>query len=156
MWPNPAVHRRCAIKPRSAGDLHVRPLVSICLWHNALSSLQLNQFRQQSVSHFSTIESSAFSRPVLSFNHLSACHTSVAFTYFQRWVAQAVMGINFSFAHTHCLVASPTKNHRNNLSAFASLLISLVAHQSNLHQRPNPSINTDWRDKSAPAGYVKR
>jgi hypothetical protein len=21
---------------------------------------------------------------------------------------------------------------------------------------PNPSINTDWRDKAAPAGYVKR
>ena len=25
MTPNPAVHRRCAIKPRSAGDLHVSP-----------------------------------------------------------------------------------------------------------------------------------
>jgi hypothetical protein len=23
-------------------------------------------------------------------------------------------------------------------------------------QSPNPSINTDWRDKAAPAGYVKR
>ena len=21
---------------------------------------------------------------------------------------------------------------------------------------PNPSINTDWRDKAAPAGYVRR
>ncbi|UTV80826.1 hypothetical protein MQE22_12560 [Acidithiobacillus sp. YTS05] len=23
-------------------------------------------------------------------------------------------------------------------------------------QRPNQSINTDWRDKAAPAGYVRR
>ena len=25
-----------------------------------------------------------------------------------------------------------------------------------LTMTPNPSINTDWRDKAAPAGYVKR
>ena len=32
----------------------------------------------------------------------------------------------------------------------------LVSKGLTTHAMPNPSINPDWRDKAAPAGYVKR
>ena len=73
--------------------------------------------------------------------------TFLAFANLHHGVVQAVLGAALPFVRRS---VSSLPQPRNQLSLLNSGFFTSQI------PRPNPSINTDRRDKAAPAGYVKR
>ena len=112
----------------------------------AYLSSQLYHLCHQVFRRFS-IARSVCATPLLFIKPSFVHSTFLAFANLHLGVVQAGLGAALPFVRRS---VSSLPQPRNQLSHLNSGFFTSQI------PRPNPSINTDWRDKAAPAGYVKR